>query len=91
MTDPVDEVNVIIPQFNLPEPVEIVYDSQTVPVAPLIIYPPGPVPYNSDQLLYPKIRPPFLQETILDFSKSPETSPSLELSFCPSKSLTRTR
>ena len=52
MRIPEDEVNVIIPQFNLPESVEIVYDSQTAPVAPvdpLIIYPPGPVPYNSDQ------------------------------------------
>ena len=49
--DPVDEVNVIVPQFNMPEPVEIVYDSQTAPVAPLIICPPGPVPYNSDQAI----------------------------------------
>ena len=33
------------------EPVEIVYDSQTSPAAPLIICPPGPMPYNSDQAI----------------------------------------
>ena len=48
--DPDDEVNVIVPQFNMPEPVEIAYDSQTSFSTPLIICPPGPMPYNSDKV-----------------------------------------
>lgn len=39
------EVNVIIPCFNIPEPVEIAYH----PREPVVIYPPGPMPYTSDK------------------------------------------
>ena len=49
--DPNDEVNVIVPQFNIPKPIEITYDSQTSSAAPFIICPPGPMPYNSDKAI----------------------------------------
>ena len=49
--DPDDEVNVIVPQFNMPEPIEIAYDSQTSAASPLIICPLGLVPYNSDKAI----------------------------------------
>ncbi|XP_050898072.1 uncharacterized protein LOC127104970 [Lathyrus oleraceus] len=39
------EVNVIIPCFNIPEKVEIAYH----PREPVVIFPPGPMPYNSDK------------------------------------------
>ena len=49
--DPDDEVNVIVLEFNMPEPVEISYDSQTSSAAPLIICPTGHVPYNSEKAI----------------------------------------
>ncbi|XP_050896495.1 uncharacterized protein LOC127103267 [Lathyrus oleraceus] len=39
------EVNVIIPCFNIPEKVEIAYH----PREPVVIFPPGPMPYTSDK------------------------------------------
>ncbi|KAI5429743.1 hypothetical protein KIW84_034360 [Lathyrus oleraceus] len=39
------EVNVIIPCFNIPEKVEIAYHSRE----PVVICPPGPMPYTSDK------------------------------------------
>lgn len=42
------DVNVIIPCFNIPETVEITYHSKP-PVEPVVVCPPGPVPYNSDK------------------------------------------
>ncbi|XP_050909462.1 uncharacterized protein LOC127123273 [Lathyrus oleraceus] len=39
------EVNVIIPCFNIPEKVEIAYH----PREPVVICPPGPMPYTSDK------------------------------------------
>lgn len=41
------EVNVIVPCFNIPEPVEIAYH----PREPVVICPPGPVPYASDKAI----------------------------------------
>ena len=41
-------MNVIVPCFNIPESVEIAYHSKP-PVEPVVVCPPGPVPYNSDK------------------------------------------
>ncbi|XP_050888699.1 uncharacterized protein LOC127093840 [Lathyrus oleraceus] len=45
------EVNVIVPRFNLPEPVVIVYDGQKTAVSPLVICLEGPTPYESDKVV----------------------------------------
>lgn len=42
-------VNVIVPHFNIPEPVVIVYNSQKYVVSPLVISLAGPTPYESDK------------------------------------------
>lgn len=49
-----DKVNVIIPQFNVPKPVEIIYDNRKTPVSPLVISLPDPVPYKSDKAISSK-------------------------------------
>ena len=38
------DVNVIMPHFEMPKPVEIKYRSK-LPITPLVISLPGPVPY----------------------------------------------
>lgn len=45
------EVNVIVPQFNDSEPIQITYDSRKTSVTPLVINLPGPVPYQSDKVV----------------------------------------
>ncbi|XP_050895728.1 uncharacterized protein LOC127102400 [Lathyrus oleraceus] len=44
-----NEVNVIVPQFNNSEPIQITYDSRKTSVTPVVINLPGPVPYQSDK------------------------------------------
>ncbi|XP_050890777.1 uncharacterized protein LOC127096223 [Lathyrus oleraceus] len=46
-----NEVNVIVPQFNDSEPIQITYDSRKTSVTPLVINLPGPVPYLSDKVV----------------------------------------
>ncbi|XP_050918894.1 uncharacterized protein LOC127136374 [Lathyrus oleraceus] len=46
-----NEVNVIVPQFNDSEPIQITYDSRKTSVTPLVINLPGPVPYQSDKVV----------------------------------------
>ena len=43
-------VNVIVPCFGVPAPVEIEYHSKLV-VAPVVICLPGPIPYKSDKVM----------------------------------------
>ncbi|XP_050877776.1 uncharacterized protein LOC127081573 [Lathyrus oleraceus] len=45
------EVNVIVPRFNLPEPVVIAYDGQKTAVSPLVICLVGLTPYKSDKVM----------------------------------------
>ena len=40
-----NKVNVIVPQFNDSEPIQITYDSRKTYVTPLVINLPGLVPY----------------------------------------------
>lgn len=44
-----NNVNVIIHQFNIPKPLEITFDSRNSMISPLVIYLPGPAPYQSDK------------------------------------------
>ncbi|XP_050874922.1 uncharacterized protein LOC127078517 [Lathyrus oleraceus] len=46
-----NKVNVIVPQFNDSEPIQITYDSPKTSVTPLVINLPGPVPYQSDKVV----------------------------------------
>ncbi|XP_050877398.1 uncharacterized protein LOC127081158 [Lathyrus oleraceus] len=46
-----NSVNVIIPQFNVPEPLEITFDSRSSTKSPLVIYLPGPTLYQSDKVV----------------------------------------
>ncbi|XP_058733281.1 uncharacterized protein LOC131604882 [Vicia villosa] len=50
-----DDVNVVAPHFNMPEPMEMIYDSQNFSVSPLVIYPSGPIPYTSDKAVPYKV------------------------------------
>src|ERR1043165_9499513 len=45
------KVNVVIPCFNIPEHVEIAYNGANIPTSPLVICPPGPVPYSSTRAI----------------------------------------
>ncbi|PNX82497.1 coatomer subunit zeta-3, partial [Trifolium pratense] len=44
-----DDAFVIIPEFNIPEPVEVAFNSQKSVVTPLVICPSGPMPYTSNK------------------------------------------
>jgi hypothetical protein len=44
-----DEVFVIVHEFNIPEPVEVTFNSQQSAVTPLVICLSGPMPYTSDK------------------------------------------
>jgi hypothetical protein len=46
-----DEVFVIVPEFNIPEPVEVTFNSQQSTITPLVICLSGPVPYTSDKVV----------------------------------------
>ncbi|XP_050889075.1 uncharacterized protein LOC127094261 [Lathyrus oleraceus] len=46
-----NEVNVIVPQFNESESIQITYDSRKTSVTPLVINLPDPVPYQSDKVV----------------------------------------
>lgn len=46
-----DEVNMIIPQFNVPKPVEIIYDRRKTYASPLVINLPDLVPYKFDKVI----------------------------------------
>ncbi|GAU52030.1 hypothetical protein TSUD_418580, partial [Trifolium subterraneum] len=45
------EVFVIIPEFDIPEHIEVAYNSQRSIVTPLVISLPGPMPYNSEKAI----------------------------------------
>ncbi|XP_050916698.1 uncharacterized protein LOC127131850 [Lathyrus oleraceus] len=45
------EVNIIVPRFNLPEPVVIAYDGQKTDVSPLVIRLAVPTHYESDKVV----------------------------------------
>lgn len=45
------EVNVIVPRFNLPEPVVIAYDSHKIVLSPLFNHLAGLTPYKSDKAM----------------------------------------
>ncbi|XP_050916713.1 uncharacterized protein LOC127131865 [Lathyrus oleraceus] len=45
------DVNVIVPHFNIPEPVVIAYNSQKFVVSPLVIRLAGSTPYESDRVV----------------------------------------
>ncbi|XP_050890471.1 uncharacterized protein LOC127095887 [Lathyrus oleraceus] len=45
------EVNVIVPRFNLPEPVVITYDGQNTTISPLFIRMADSTPYESDKVM----------------------------------------
>lgn len=45
------KVNVIVPRFNLPEPVVIAYNGQKTAISPLVICLAGPTPYESDKVV----------------------------------------
>ncbi|GAU46908.1 hypothetical protein TSUD_299590 [Trifolium subterraneum] len=45
------EVFVIIPEFDIPEHMEVIYNSQQSSVAPLVICLPGPMPYTSEKAI----------------------------------------
>ncbi|GAU51950.1 hypothetical protein TSUD_417330, partial [Trifolium subterraneum] len=46
-----DEVFVIIPEFDIPEHIEVAYNSQQSIVTPLVISLPGPMPYISEKAI----------------------------------------
>ncbi|GAU10701.1 hypothetical protein TSUD_426420, partial [Trifolium subterraneum] len=46
-----DEVFVIIPEFDIPERIEVAYNSQRSIVTPLVISLPGPMPYISEKAI----------------------------------------
>src|SRR3954470_14153295 len=47
-----DEVFTVSPQINQVEPVQVKYDSRKTSIAPLVIYLPGPVPYESSKATF---------------------------------------
>ncbi|MCI55243.1 hypothetical protein A2U01_0076493, partial [Trifolium medium] len=47
--DVFDDVFVIIPEFNIPKPVEVTFNSQKSVVTPLVICPSGTMPYTSNK------------------------------------------
>ncbi|GAU51647.1 hypothetical protein TSUD_414690 [Trifolium subterraneum] len=46
-----DDVFVITPEFSIPKPVEVTFNSQNSVVTPLVICPPGPIPYTSNKAI----------------------------------------
>ncbi|XP_050897129.1 uncharacterized protein LOC127103944 [Lathyrus oleraceus] len=46
-----NDANVIIPQSNVPEPLEITFDGRNSIISPLVIYLSGPTPYQSDKVV----------------------------------------
>ncbi|XP_058770183.1 uncharacterized protein LOC131643835 [Vicia villosa] len=57
-----NDVNVVAPHFNIPKPMEMIYDSQNSAVSPLVIYPSGPIPYTSDKAIPYKYNATMLEE-----------------------------
>ncbi|XP_050877163.1 uncharacterized protein LOC127080915 [Lathyrus oleraceus] len=57
-------VNVIVPHFNIPEPVVIAYNSQKHVISPLVIRLAGPTPYESDRVV-----PYKYNTTMLEYGK----------------------
>lgn len=56
------EVNVIIPHFNIPEPVVLVYNSQRSSISPLVIRLEGLAPYESDKVIPYKYNATMLED-----------------------------
>ncbi|XP_058746113.1 uncharacterized protein LOC131618983 [Vicia villosa] len=46
-----DDIDVVITEFNLPEAVEVPYDSQNATIVPLKIHMPKPFPYDSSTIV----------------------------------------
>lgn len=59
-----NNVNAIIPQFNIPEPLEITFDSHNSMISPLVIYLQGPSLYQSN-----KVVPYKYQATVIEDGK----------------------
>ncbi|XP_050876207.1 uncharacterized protein LOC127079897 [Lathyrus oleraceus] len=60
-----DEVNVIVTQFNVPNLVEIIYDSRKTSASPLVISFPGPVPYKSDKAIPYKYNATMIEDGVV--------------------------
>src|SRR3954469_10668329 len=56
-----DEVFTVSPQINQVEPTQVKYDSRKTAVAPLVIYLPGPVPYESSKAIAYKYNATFIE------------------------------
>ncbi|XP_058724226.1 uncharacterized protein LOC131595775 [Vicia villosa] len=56
-----DEVFTVSPQINQVEPMQVKYDSRKTAIAPLVIYLPGPVPYESDKAIPYKYNATFIE------------------------------
>lgn len=63
------DVNVIVPCFNFPESVEVTYHAKTT-IKPVVVCPPGPMPYNSDKAV-----PYRYTATIIENGKEVEIQP----------------
>lgn len=59
-----DEFNVIVPQFNVPKPVEIIYDDRKTFASPLVISLPGTVPYKSDKAIPYKYNATMIEDRV---------------------------
>lgn len=56
------EVNIIVPHFNLPEPIVIAYDGQKTVVSLLVIFLAGLMPYESDKVVPYKYNPTMVED-----------------------------
>lgn len=59
-----DKVNVIVLRFNVPKPVEIIYDCQKTSAFPLVISLSGPVPYKSDKAIPYKYNATMIEDNV---------------------------
>lgn len=70
-------MSVIVPHFNIPEPIVIAYNSQKFFVSTLVIFLAGPTPYESD-----KDVPYKYNVTMLDDGKEVPISPFFYCEYC---------
>lgn len=59
-----DEVNVIVPQFNVPKHVEIIYNNRKTSSFPLVIILPGPVLYKSNKAIPYKYNATMIEDKV---------------------------
>ncbi|XP_050896377.1 uncharacterized protein LOC127103140 [Lathyrus oleraceus] len=72
------EVNVIVPRFNIPEPVLIAYNGQKSIVFPLVIRLVGPKPYESDKVVPYKYNAPKRTEDAVIEKPTQEKTPVIQ-------------